>query len=123
MLADGAMVAIVMTTIWLSSRDLQTARWLRNGHNGSRYDCVATAIVVVDPFMQPLSEQRNYAVTGKQQSGCESMKHERRGAAKLVTARFIAKAGCNLAYELWFAASILFSAGIARLTPQSRTVC
>ena len=79
MLADGAMVTIVMMTIWLSSRDLRTARWLRIARYGSRYDCVATAIVVVDPFMQPLSEQRSHAVTGKQQSSCDSMKHERRG--------------------------------------------
>ena len=99
MLADGAMVAIVLTTMSLPSRDMRTAKWLRIGHHGSRYDCVATAIVVVDPFMQPLSERRSHAVTGKQQSGCESMKHERISATKYGAARFMAKAGCNLAYE------------------------
>jgi hypothetical protein len=94
-LADGAMVAIVMTTIWFPSRELWTARRLRTSRPRRSYDCVATAIVGIDPFMQPLSEQRNHAVAGKQQSHCESMKHERISATKYGAARFIAKAGCN----------------------------
>ena len=71
MLAMRVMIAIVLTAVWMVGRNLRHRRWANGGSNSNRL----LIAVVFNPFVQPLPEQRNYAVAKEHSSGRETVNH------------------------------------------------
>ena len=86
MLADGAMVAIVMATIIWRSRlkvratdggtGLNSKMIRRRRSDASRLHFITMILpMFMYPGMKSLARQRNHAVAGKHQPGCDTSNH------------------------------------------------
>ena len=76
MLANGAMFGVVLAAAMLWRGDIRAGRLADNDND--RGLCVV--IVVFNPLVQSLAEQRNYAVAEENRSDCKAMEHRLQSA-------------------------------------------